>query len=273
MRIWDCHCHARGDETGEQVLRSMDAAKVDRVNLFSAYPRPVGGEFTREAVRASIDHIAALQAADPDRIYGMVWAEPRAPGMVEELEYGIGERGLRGVKMIPDHWAPTDELLFPIYDKMQELRRPIQFHSGILYGFGDSSRFCRPVLFEALVHFPRLRFSLAHISWPWVDECLAVYGHFMSEAGWQADRCQMWIDTCRGTPDAWREEALRKAAPFCGMGHLMFGVDGTPASMPGMAPEHVAKDLTILRNVMGLTEEQIDTFFWGACEAFHAAPD
>ncbi|MCC6445327.1 MAG: amidohydrolase [Armatimonadetes bacterium] len=269
MKIWDCHCHARGEETGDQVLRWMDEAKIDRINLFSRYPAPVGGEFRRKDARESIDHIARAQSADPDRIFGLIWAEPRAPGMVEEIEYGIGEKGLRGVKMIPDHWSPGDDILLPIYEKMQALGRPIQFHSGILYGFGDSSRFCQPVLYEPLVHFPGLRFSLAHIGWPWVDECLAVFGRFRAAAGYRTDRCQMWIDTCRGTPDAWREEALRKAVPFCGMSRLMFGVDCDPASLPGNAPAHVAKDLTILRDIMGLTQEQVQTFFWGACEAFY----
>ena len=33
----------------------------------------------------------------------------------------------------------------------------------------------------------------------------------------------MWIDTCRGTPDAWREEKVRKAIPFCTMERVMFG--------------------------------------------------
>jgi predicted TIM-barrel fold metal-dependent hydrolase len=271
MRIWDCHSHARGDETGEQVLRWMDEARFDRINLFARYPEPVGGAFDRDAVRASIDHVARVQAADPDRIYGVVWAEPRAPGMIEELEYGLVDRGLRGVKMIPDHWAPTDEWLWPLYAKIEELRKPLQFHSGILYGFGDSSRFCRPVLYEALLHFPRLRFSLAHIGWPWVDECLAVYGRFRAAAGYQSPACQMWVDTCRGTPDAWREEALRKAVPFCGVERLMFGVDGYPARLPQNGPEHAAKDLTILRDVMGLGQAQLETFFWGACEAFYAA--
>lgn len=270
MKIWDCHCHARGDETGEQVLRCMDQAKVDRINLFGRYPGPDGAGYHREDARASIEHIARVQAADPDRIFGLIWAEPRTPGMVEEIEYGIADRGLRGVKMIPDHWAPTDEMLFPIYEKMQALEKPIQFHSGILYGFGDSSRFCRPVLFEALVNFPGLRFSLAHISWPWVDECIAVFGRFRAAAGYKTEGCQMWIDTCRGTPDAWREEALRKAVPFCGVERLMFGVDTSPASLADNAPAHVAKDVSILRNVMGLTESQVQTFFWGACEAFFA---
>ena len=265
MRTWDCHCHARGDETGEQVLRWMDEAGVDRVNLFGRYP---GRD--RADLRASIEHIASVQATDPDRIFGLVWADPRTTGVCEELEYAIADRGLRGLKMIPDHWSPCDEAIYPVYETMQRLGRPIQFHSGIVYGFADSSRFCRPVLYEALVHFPKLRFSLAHISWPWVDECIAVFGRFRAAAGYDASRSQMWVDTCRGTPDAWREEALRKAVPFCGADRLMFGVDGHPDTLPQTAPVHRSKDQAILRDVMGLTEAQIEAFFWGACASFHS---
>jgi predicted TIM-barrel fold metal-dependent hydrolase len=190
--------------------------------------------------------------------------------MIEEIERGIADCRLRGVKMIPDHWSPTDELLYPIYDKVRSLRVPIQFHSGILYGFGDSSRVCRPALYEALVNFPGLRFSLAHISWPWVDECIAVFGRFRAAAGYRDRDTQMWIDTCRGTPDAWREEALRKAVPFCGMERLMFGVDTHPGGLPGAAPVHVAKDLALLRDVIGCSQAQLETFFWGACEGLYA---
>jgi predicted TIM-barrel fold metal-dependent hydrolase len=242
----------------------MDAAGVERVNLFSKYPHTG----TREDVREAVDHIAEVQKADPVRIYGLIFANPRAEGMVEEIERGIVDLGLRGVKMIPDHWSPCEEVPAPIYEKMQELGKPIQFHSGILYGFGDSSRFCRPVLYEALINYPGLRFSLAHIGWPWVDECIAVFGRCRAAAGYKTEDCQMWIDTCRGTPDAWREEALRKAVPFCGVERLMFGVDGSPASMKEQAPVHVRKDLDLLRDVLGLSEAQIEMYFFGACEGF-----
>jgi predicted TIM-barrel fold metal-dependent hydrolase len=271
MRIWDCHVHCRGDEKGEDVLRAMDEAGIERINLFGRYPGKrddAHARTSRDEVRTTIDHIAAIQAADPDRIFGLLFANPRAEGMVEEIEYGIVDRGLRGIKMIPDHWSPTDELLFPIYEKMRELGKPIQFHSGILYGFGDSSRYCRPVLFEALVNFPGLRFSLAHIGWPWVDECIAVFGRFRAAVRQDPGNCRMWIDTCRGTPDAWREEALRKAIPFCGIGRLMFGTDSWPGGLAQQARVHIGKDLALLRDVIGVSEEQIETFFWGACERF-----
>ena len=38
------------------------------------------------------------------------------------------------------------------------------FHSGILFGFGDGSRFCRPVFYEAFLNTPGVEFALSHIS-------------------------------------------------------------------------------------------------------------
>ena len=303
MRVWDSHCHLRGDEKGDDVLRYMDAAGIERITAFSTYPfllsqpqkdgklgwlepfdcsgnpRGDGLCYKRDDVRAAIEHTAAVQAADPSRIFGLLWAEPRVEGMLEEIEYGINDRGLRGLKMIPNQWEPCDEIVLPIYEKLEELGKPVHFHSGILYVLGSSSRFCRPVLFEPLMHFPKLKFALAHMSWPWVDECIAVYGRFRTAAGFRqdpptwsdTDHCQMWIDTTRGTPDLWRVDALQKALVFCGgMDHVMFGVDNFPPGLPETGPVSVRKDLDILKNMLGATQEQIDMFFWGAAEKFFA---
>lgn len=61
MRIWDCPCHCRGGETGDEVLRQMDKAGVDRINLFAEYPgqRGAPGKSTQADIRATIDHIAS----------------------------------------------------------------------------------------------------------------------------------------------------------------------------------------------------------------------
>jgi hypothetical protein len=48
----------------------------------------------------------------------------------------------------------------------------------------------------------------------------------------------------------------------------MYGSDGAPSILEHYSAEHVAKDLSILRDVIGVSEAQLDMFFWGACEAF-----
>ena len=274
MDIWDCHCHCHGEETAEDVLAQMDQAGIKRVSLFSYFPAdyyagscPI---IPRGDLRASIDHVADLQEAAPDRIYGLLWADPRTDGVAEEIEYALVDRKLHGIKMIPDHWSACDEFMFPIYEQVRDLGKVIHFHSGILYAFGDSSRFCRPALYEVLINFPGLRFALAHISWPWTDECIAVFGHFRSAASHRGDGSGMWVDTSRGTPDDWRLDAMRKAIGFCGTNRLMYGTDARPSGLGKTAPIHIAKDLDLLRDQLGVSEAQLEEFFWGAAEAFYA---
>jgi predicted TIM-barrel fold metal-dependent hydrolase len=251
----------------------MDAAGITRVSLFSQHPGPIRQLCPPPSAadfRTAIDHAASLQAADPDRIFGLFWADPRTDGILDLIDYALVDRELHGVKMIPNHWAACDDFMAPIYEKMCQLGKPLHFHSGILYAFGDSSRFCRPVLYETLINYPGLKFALAHIGWPWTDECLAVFGHSRSLAGTRGDSSGMWIDTCRGTPDAWREDALRKAVIFAGCTRLMYGTDTYPSGLATTAPVHIRKDTDLLRNEIGVSEQQLEDFFWNAAEQFYS---
>lgn len=273
MDIWDCHVHCMGGETADEVRRQMDAGGVTRVTLLSEFPADFRQEcppMTRGAMHAAAQHIIELQRADPERIYGLFWADPLSEGILEEIEWALGDGGLHGVKLIPNHWSPGDEFMFPIYEKVRELGKLVSAHAGILYAFGASSAYCRPVLYEGLLNVPGLKFALAHIGWPWTDECLAVFGHFNSAASYAGRENGMWIDTCRGTPDAWRLEALQKAVSFCGTGRMMFGTDATVDRLGQLAPQHLAHDLELLGDVIGVIEAQQQEFLWGAAAAFHA---
>jgi len=66
--------------------------------------------------------------------------------------------------VIPDHWYLHKPRFFTLYEKIQELGVPVLFHSVILFGLKDSSRFCNPCNHEVLIDFLRLRFALAHVS-------------------------------------------------------------------------------------------------------------
>jgi hypothetical protein len=250
----DIHVHAQGNETPGQVLQGMDAAGLDKICLFSpppTIPHPVQG---LRSMRQWSEWLARLASAAPDRILPFAWIEPTLPGAVDEVDYAISDLGFRGIKMIPNHWYPTDEAVFPVYAKIEELGAPVLFHSGILFLHGDSSRFCRPVYFEALLNFPRLRFALAHISWPWVDECLAVYGRFRAAVRDRPEQMQMWIDTTPGTPPAWRREALHKAFAYADPARILWGSDSHGTSLAEHVPATRASDHRILRQELDLSE-------------------
>ena len=259
--VWDCHWHLGGAESGDDVLRALDAAGVDRVCLFADY----AGE-SSEAQNASIDRIAGIAAVDSERIFGLAWIEPTLANAADDVERAIADKGLRGVKMIPHHWEPCSEAIFPVYERIERLGVPLMMHSGILFGFEDSSRFCRPVLYEGLIHFPKLRFSLAHIGWPWTDECLAVAGRFRAAVRKGDGEMQMFIDMAPGAPAPWRVDAIRKAIAYLGPERLMYGSDAAPYC-PEYSAEILAAERRILQQEIGLGADAMEQIMWRTCAA------
>ena len=240
----DCHVHSQGNEKADEVIDAMDQSGVDKAIIFAPYPgrfferggvNPEPTEYmgfsylgvNEESQRKSTEFISNLQSEASDRIIGFAWIEPRLRNAVRNVEEAITKFECKGIKMIPDHWYPYEPRFFPLYEKIQELGVPVLFHSGILFGMKDSSRFCRPCNYEVLINFPRLKFALAHISWPWTDECIALFGRFRAnlKRDERAEEMQMYIDTTPGTPKFYRREALRNALAYGAEDYLIFGSD------------------------------------------------
>ena len=53
--------------------------------------------------------------------------------------------------------------------------------------------------------------------------------------------------------------------------YLMFGIDNEPLRLPKSAARHIMMDKSILGEVIGVSEAQLDLYFWGACEKFMGA--
>ena len=268
MKVTDVHIHGMGEEDPKGFLKAMDGAGIHSSIVFA--PFPIGEDKQRER----IDWVANFAKEDPERIIPFAWLEPFHDGCCDHLEYGVKEAGIRGLKMIPNHWYPYDDNAMKVYEKVQELGIPILFHSGILWGFEDSSRFCRPCFYEALLHTPRVKFALAHISWPWTDECLATAGRFRAAVGRAArdgverPECQMFIDCTPGTPQFYREEALDRAFRYLGAERLMYGSDQRAgADAEGLA-SNLRSDRKFLTSHLGRSEEECERFFSGTFEVF-----
>ena len=250
----DVHVHSRGGEKGSEILKAMDEVGLERVVLFAAPPhRPAaeGKAASEDAHKQSIDDMVRTAAADPERLIGFAWIEPTLPDAAYAVDYALGEKNLRGVKMIPNHWYPADERAQACYAKVDEYGKPMLFHTGILWGRSDTSQYCRPAFFEIMFHYPRIRFAMAHMSWPWTDECLAVNGKFKfnQEGEWTS-----YVDITSGAPRIWKVDALRKALCYLGDEHLLYGSD---CSLPGgadYARRRLQEDKEMLREAGASTE-------------------
>jgi predicted TIM-barrel fold metal-dependent hydrolase len=249
-----------GEADADDVLRKMDAHGVERILLCSP-PERVSLGRTRENLRLA----KRLFDAAPERIGGLAWIEPTLPGARALAGEALEEMGFVGIKIIPDHWYAYEQRLEPFWERMHELRASILFHTGILYGHDDGSRFCRPLWLEKLLHWPNIRFAMAHISWPWCEECLAVMGRMRAAAGYDPSRWQSYVDLTPGTPRHIRKQAVANAVDFCGPQRLMFGTDGRVPGGLDAQKDHIARDLAILEE-LGLDEAAKERIMSGTAD-------
>ena len=249
----DCHIHVREDFDARKVLGEMDRLGIDRIVAMGMGARALAEQ------RASNDALAKQCAVDPKRLLGFARVDPRIEGITDEIKRCKEDLKLPGIKMLPDHWAPCDEFIFPVYEAIEAMGMPIIFHAGILWGNADSSRFCRPALYESVIHFPKLTIALAHIGWPWTDECIAVVNRFVHLARRQGRKHpQVFIDTTPGTPPVYRKDAFRKALACCGAGTMIYGSDlGLPRSDLAVTVERMKTDEELLRE-LGCGDDDVE---------------
>lgn len=224
------HIHDLSPPDPDGLLARLDRAGFDGCVLLSA---PHGGfspQGTPWSWRDRLDGVLAWTRGHDD-LYPFFWIDPVAEDAGEQVSEAC-RRGIRGFKVICSRHCPGDPRAMPVYRAIAEGGRPILFHSGILWDGEDSARYNRPGEFESLLSVEGLRFALAHASWPWTDECIAVYGKFLNARGIRSGRPpEMFIDVTPGTPAIYREELLRKlyTVGYDVEDNLLFGSDGTAA--------------------------------------------
>lgn len=244
--IIDTHVHLEDTAAVADVETFVDSAQVDKLFLFSRDPAGRGGE-----VRTYLEELARL-AEKTDLVFPFAWVDPLDENAAETARWAIEELGFRGIKLIPRGWYPQDKRAGAVYEVAAECNVPIMFHSGILWQAGDCSRFCRPVNFECLWDYPQARFSLAHISWPWTDECIATVQkmNFM-----RPELDQAYIDITPGTPPCYRPEALTRCLTIVGADKMFYGSDsGIPK---GSVPQGSWRDDEKLLTEIGADKGQI----------------
>ena len=257
MKVCDCHVHLMGRVRPSDVVRAMDANGIDRILAISRCERRSADRTRENLLEASV-----LVREAPDRIGALAWLNPAVPESADLAQEALEDLGFSGVKIIPDHWFAFEERFEPFWERLDRMGAGVLFHAGILYTFEDGSRFCRPVYLEKLLHYPRIRFAMAHLAWPWCDECLAVMGRMKAAAEEGGFAWQSYIDTTPGTPPYIRRQALRNALDFCGPDRLLFGSDSVLPGDLSHGREVLESDLAIYREY-GLSDAQVDRILSG----------
>jgi len=225
MRVLDGHIHIHdGAPTPAALLERMGTAGVEGGILISLPPASFGGPRRTQAER--LDNLIAWSGSSKG-LHPFYWIDPLERDAGRQVEVAV-ERGVAGFKVICDHFPPGDPIALRVFRRIASLRKPMLFHSGILWDGKASSQYNRPAQFEAFLDVEGLVFTLAHISWPWCDELVAVYGKLLNALERRPGLgVEMYVDLTPGTPPIYRKEALTRllTVGYDVQGNLIFGTD------------------------------------------------
>jgi len=173
-----------------------------------------------------LDEVLSWTRGYEDRLFPVLWIHPDEENIIEKVGLAA-ERGVAGFKMICTDYFVYEEKCLAVLREIARLGLPVIFHSGILWDGRVSSSYNRPVNWEALLSVKGLRFSLGHCAWPWIDECISLYGKFLNSTMYSRESAEMFFDITPGTPEIYRKELLTK---LYNIGYnvgdnVMFGTD------------------------------------------------
>ncbi|MBN2376522.1 MAG: amidohydrolase family protein [Sedimentisphaerales bacterium] len=212
--ILDGHIHISlaGDFDGDTKQLFLEKASQAGVGggLVISLP-PASSQFseTQLSNEQRLHDLLNWCQGDP-ALFPFYWIDPLEDDTQVQIDNALAAN-ISGFKVICNCFYPSDPVALDVFRYIAAKNRPILFHSGILWDGQPSSKYNMPAAFEALIEIPKLRFALAHISWPWCDEHIAVYGKFLNAYGNRKDAtAEMFIDISPGTPELYRREALLK---------------------------------------------------------------
>ena len=210
MQILDGHIHIRdGSDDRDDFLHKLQEAEVAGGLIISLPPPAFPGVAHSLPCAERLDNLFFWTAGN-DSMFPIYWVDPLEEDACGQIDQAL-QHGVMGFKVICDRFYPADQRAMEVFRYIAKAGMPILFHSGILWDGKASSRYCRPLGFEALLYIDGLKFSLAHVGWPWCDELIAVYGKFLNAYTRRLDlSVEMFIDITPGTPEIYRQEALNK---------------------------------------------------------------
>lgn len=215
----DMHTHATKSTRNppDEVAIAMDAAMDayfkqplprPTIDGTAAYYRernmlavifPVDTERETGQLRVSNEEVAEDAARHPDALIAFASVDPMRGKMgAREVRRLINSHGVKGFKFHPSAqgFYPNDRDAYTVYEAISEAGVPAIFHSGqtgvgagLRGGGGIRLKYSDPMfLDDVAVDFPSMSIIIAHPSFPWQDNALAVATHkpnvYIDLSGW-----------------------------------------------------------------------------------------
>ncbi|MHC4537163.1 MAG: amidohydrolase family protein [Planctomycetota bacterium] len=115
--------------------------------------------------------------AYPQKLIGFLSVHPEDDDALQEIEHGMNELGLKGIKLGPNYqnFDPLSDSACAVYERAQVLGLPILFHQGTSPQQFAPLEYAHPLAMDKVaIRFPELRIVMAHMGHPWQEDTIAV---------------------------------------------------------------------------------------------------
>lgn len=176
-----------------------ETAAYYRERKIAAVIFPVDAERETGHRRYNNEEVAELSAEHSDILIPFASIDPAKGKMgAREARRLVEHYGVRGFKFHPTYqgFYPNDRSAYPLYEAIAETGMPALFHTGqtgvgagMPGGNGMRLKYSNPLYMDDVaVDFPDMPIILAHPSFPWQEEALAVATHkpnvYIDLSGW-----------------------------------------------------------------------------------------
>jgi predicted TIM-barrel fold metal-dependent hydrolase len=177
----------------------QETAAYYRERRIGAVIFPVDAERETGFRRYSNEEVARIAGENADILIPFASIDPaKGRAGAREARRLVREFGVRGFKFHPtmQGFFPNDRMAYPLYEAIAEEGAIALFHSGqtgvgsgMRGGMGMRLKYSNPMhVDDVAVDFPDMPIVLAHPSFPWTEEGLAVAVHkpnvFIDMSGW-----------------------------------------------------------------------------------------